>query len=303
MNTKYVTGALLLTLLLTLLLSGCGMGGAEETPEDSASEEEFTVTVAVQRMQPQVFSDYFEAAGEIQPESSVDVFAETVGELSELSVEKGDRVTRDQVIAQVDPSRPGQRFSASPVRAPISGTIVGVTTRIGAQVAQQTPVARIATTDQLELIAGVPERYVRFLEPGGAAEVRLDSLPGEVFAARIDRLSPVVDPQSRTLETVLAFRGATDGIRPGMFARVRIQLESREDALVVPQRAVIRRDSGAYVYVIDSEDRARSRDVELGIEIDAMAELRSGIEPGDRVIVKGQNLLEDGTRVRVVEES
>ncbi|MFW6363630.1 MAG: efflux RND transporter periplasmic adaptor subunit [Spirochaeta sp.] len=301
---RYTIPSVLFALSL-FIIPGCTPQQDPDTAisAEDVEDEEVTTAVAGQILEPQLIRSYIAVSGEIQPVSTVDVFPETAGELIELSVEKGDRVNSGTVIGQVDPSRPGQRFSASPIRAPISGTIIAVTPRVGSQVSPQTTIARIATTSDLEILTMISERYISRITPGRSAEVFLDAFPDELFPARIAQISPVVDRQTRTLETTLRFNRADSRIRPGMFARVQIILEERPDALVVPQNAVMRRDGNIYVYVIDENNRARRREVTIGIEIDGNAELRSGVAAGEQVIIRGQNLLENGSLVRIVEGS
>ncbi len=258
------------------------------------------VAVATITLEPEAVSRFIDLSGEIRPVSTVDVFASTGGELTSLTVSRGDRVRRGEVIGAVDPSRPGQRFAPSSIEAPIDGTVIAVLGRIGSQITPQAPVAQVATVDRLEIVTAVPERHIGTLATGRPAVVLLDAFPGEEFAARIAQLSPTVAPQSRTLETILTFVRRDTRIRPGMFARVRLVAEERPDALMVPQSAVLRRRGETFIYVVGEEQRAERRLVELGIDQSGRAELLSGAAAGEQVVVRGQNLLADQARVRVV---
>lgn len=284
---------------LAMILASCGAVAAQQ---DAQPEEVPAVTVNVLRLRPELLQNYILVNGEIRPESTVEAYADTAGSLLSLKVRRGDRVQQGDIIAEVDPSRPGQRFAASPVRAPISGTVVNILPRVGGQVLPQTPIASIATIDRLEIVSQVPERRIANLSVGSRALVFLDSFPNQDFPARISLLSPTVDPQSRSLEIILSFDRRDTRIRPGMFAQVRIITGQQADALVVPQNAVQRRDGQAFVYVADDQDIARRREVVVGIEIDGRAQLLSGVRAGDRVIVRGQNLVQEGSLLRVNEE-
>ncbi|TVQ24763.1 MAG: efflux RND transporter periplasmic adaptor subunit [Spirochaetaceae bacterium] len=295
---------LVLAAAVAVIAAGCAAEAADDVAVTAADAEDSSprFSVSVMELMPRTMVNSIRVNAEIEPVSTVDVFVETTGELTELNVSRNDRVSRDQVIGQVDPSRAGQRFAPSAIRAPISGTVVQISFRVGAQVSPQAPIARIATTDQLEILANVPERHVSSLRRGVRATVELDSFPGEQFPARITQLSPMVNPQTRTLETTLRFDRSDSRIRPGMFARVDIVVDERPNALVVPQSAIVRRDVRPFVYVLNDEDMAERRDVRTGLELDGNAEILEGLSTGDRVVVRGQNLLEPGARVRVVEE-
>lgn len=286
------------------LVSGCSLAeGAlarlRSRPAAPAAAETQATAVEAQRLEPRPLEAFIMVNGEIRPELSVEAYPEAAGTLVSLSVRRGDRVAKGQVIAELDPSRPGQRFALSQVRAPIDGTVVSVSGRVGAQALPQAPVAVIATVDRLEIVAQVPERRAGALSLGARATVRLDALPGFEPTARLTLISPTVDPQSRSLEAVFSFERGDARLRPGMFAQLRIVTERRAAALAAPQHAVMRRGDETWVYVV-ADGRAERRDVRLGLELDGLAELRSGVAPGELVIVRGQNLVGPGAAVRVV---
>ncbi|TVR53764.1 MAG: efflux RND transporter periplasmic adaptor subunit [Spirochaetaceae bacterium] len=288
----------LFTTIAIVTLAGCLPGSRTRGLADA---EPPVVAVEAQPIAPDGIRETITVNGEIEPVSSVDVFPTAAGELIEIRVAVGDRVRRDDVIARVDPSRPGQVFSPSAIGSPIAGTVTRLSARVGAQVTQQAPIARIATTDELQLTTFVPERFVQGVAVGQTATVRLDAYPTADFAARITRLSPVIDPQTRTLETTLTLTTRDARVRPGMFARVELVLNERPDALTVPQPAVVRRDGRPHVFVVSADDRAELRPVTTGIESAGRIELVSGVSVGERVVTRGQNLLDAGTPVRVVE--
>lgn len=318
-------------LLFVVVLAGCGAfppgGGGREAGDESAqgaggSQSEAAGAGAAQGEpgarevaggQQTVFAvnvtpaiegeinDYIELNGEIQTISTIDVFPETNGELTELYVRVGESVRRDQVIAEVDPSRPGQNFVASPVRAPISGTVVEVPGRVGQTVSMSTPVVRISRTDQLEVVTHVAERFISKIQEGLNAVIRLDAYPEERFAATVSELSPVVDPATRTLEVKLRLDESDRRVKAGMFAAVRIITEEKDGIVKIPANCLVTRFGDTFVFVVNDEGVAQQRDVTPGIEVDNKLEIVSGLEAGERVVYQGQSLLKDQARVRVIE--
>ncbi|MCA1755063.1 MAG: efflux RND transporter periplasmic adaptor subunit [Spirochaeta sp.] len=119
-----------------LVLASCGQfaGGRGEEPVGEQEPEETVFPVGVSTAVRGEMFDYLRVNGDVETSSAVDVFAETVGEVTSIPVRIGQRVERSQVVAEIDPSRPGQRFTPSPVRAPISGTVVSLPTQVGARV-------------------------------------------------------------------------------------------------------------------------------------------------------------------------
>ena len=245
--------------------------------------------------------DYIEVNGEIETTATIDVFPETNGELTELFVRVGQFVRRDQIVGEVDPSRPGQNFVASPIRAPIAGTVVALPGRVGQTVSVSSPVVRISRTNELEVVTYVAERFISKVQEGLNAVVRLDAYPEERFLARVSELSPVVDPATRTLEVKLRLNEPDDRVRAGMFAAVRIITEEKAGIVKIPADCLVSRFGRTFVFVVDENGVAEQRDVTPGIEVDNILEIVDGLEPGERVVYQGQSLLEDRAQVRVIE--
>ncbi|TVR94174.1 MAG: efflux RND transporter periplasmic adaptor subunit [Spirochaetaceae bacterium] len=276
-----------------------------EAPRNTT--EKSAPVVSVVTLTPQSLVEYLETTAEIRPAASIEVYPQASGVVAEMKVRVGSRVEREEVLGTVDQSLPGRPYLPSPIRAPMSGTVVSEIPQVGTQVSQQTPVMRIATTHNLEIVTHIPERYIGQISIGSRALVIIEAYPNcDPAPARIRELSPTLDPRSRTLDAILEFdspKTLPAGVRPGMFARLRLVTSESPRALVVPQPAVLRRDSGPAVYVVNRESGvAELRPVKLGIETNGQAELVGGVEAGETVVIRGQNTLRDNTAVRVVEQ-
>ena len=112
-------------LIAGLFLTACQGGRNGSNPDEATDEEAVFAVNVTSAVQGEIF-DYLEVNGDVVAESSVDVFADTSGKLLRLAVSVGDYVRKDQTIASVDPSRPGQTFAPSPVKSPINGTITRI---------------------------------------------------------------------------------------------------------------------------------------------------------------------------------
>ncbi|MFW5995154.1 MAG: efflux RND transporter periplasmic adaptor subunit [Spirochaetia bacterium] len=301
MNTRMLPARhyRLLAAVALFSLAACSPGDSDRS--NGAEEETQRIAVEVEEVERNGIEETIYLTGEIEPRRTIDVVPDQAGEVAELNVEVGDRVRRDDVIAIVDPSSPGQRFAPGPVRSPISGTVTAVLAREGSNVSQQAPMARIASTDDLEIQASVPERRIGSLSIGQRATVGLDAFPEETFRAEVVRIAPQLDTESRSLPTTLRFSAADNRIRPGMFARIDLLVEQRPDAITVPQRSVVRRADGNYIFVVNEQEEADRREVELGVESSGRIEIREGIEPGESIVTRGQNLVQNGAALRVVD--
>lgn len=271
----------------------------DDTDADDGTEDR--LAVEVEEVEERGIRDTIYLTGEIEPATTVEIIPEQAGEVTELFIEVGDRVEKDQVVARVDPSRPGQRFAPASVRAPIAGTITALNARTGSNVSQGAPMAQVASTEDLEISTFVPERRIGTLSLGQDASVKIDAFPDERFSAAVSRIAPQLDRASRALGTTLRFAGADPRIRPGMFARIDLIVDERDGAITVPQRAIVRRADGIFVYVVDEDERAERRTVSLGIETEGRVEITEGVSAGERVVTRGQNLVQDGVLLQIVD--
>ena len=136
------------------------------------------------------------------------------------------------------------------------------------------------------------------VRPGQVARLRHYAFEVTV-EGRILRLSPSMDSQSHTFRAEVEVENSLGMLRPGMFVEVAIIVERRDDVTVVPREAVAERAGRSVVFVIDGQ-RAVLREVSLGLGDDDKVEVREGVGPGDRIVVRGLETLTDGTQVRVV---
>jgi membrane fusion protein (multidrug efflux system) len=160
-------------------------------------------------------------------------------------------------------------------------------------------VARIAPINRLIADIDLVGPELARVRPGQAVQIRHYAFDGIALAGTILRLSPSMDPQSHTFRAEVDVDNAQRLLRPGMFVEAAIIAERRADVAVVPREAVTERGGRSVVFVLDGQ-RAVLRNVALGLGDDDQVEVREGIEPGERIVVRGLETLTDGTRVRVV---
>ena len=168
----------------------------------------------------------------------------------------------------------------------------------GQLVTSQTEIARIAPTDTLVADVDLVGQDVSRVVSGQATRVRHHAWKDRPFSGRVIRLAPTLDPTTRTLRAEVAVDNSEGLLRPGMFVEVTIIAERRENVCVVPREAVTERGGRKVVFVLRGQ-KVNRREVTLGLGDDEVVEVREGLEPGERIVVRGLETLTDGTRVRV----
>jgi membrane fusion protein, multidrug efflux system len=189
------------------------------------------------------------------------------------------------------------------IKSPINGIVVSRNVRIGDLVSTATPIFEVIDPDSLQVDVFLPEKDAARLEIGMPAVILPDSLLGQSFPASVQRINPAVDPGTGTVKVTLQFDSKLDKLSAGMFVRVRIKVESRNNAVILPKRALVRQRDENHVFVINSDRQAEQRPVVLGLENMHSFEVLAGLESGETLIVVGQHSLENGQPVRWVNEN
>ena len=151
----------------------------------------------------------------------------------------------------------------------------------------------------------LPERYVARVRTGQPVEVSLDAVPGRSFKGRIDALDSSVDANGRALLVRARVENPGGQLRPGMFARPRVVFSTRENALVVPEEALVPLGGKQYVFKLGTGTAgpvAQRVEVQLGLRLPGKVELLSGVAAGDVVVTAGQARLRgEAPAVRVID--
>nr|MBP3283456.1 efflux RND transporter periplasmic adaptor subunit [Treponema sp.] len=286
--------------LSMVMMTSCG-GKKDGKKKNEDAKAAFTVSV--REIAPETMEDYIEFGGTVKAVDSVEILPSVAGKIARISVKGGDRVNRGDVIAQIDPSKPGAEFALSPVKATSSGTVTKLPLSVGAYATTSTTIAEISSTDDLEIDINVSERFVPLIKEGQAALVTFKSYPEEFFEAKVERISPILDPSTRTMEVTLNIEETKGIVKAGMFAHVKLITQTKNDVLSLPNRAIVYNGGKPYVFVADStgENASVSRiPVTTGLSVDGKTEITSGLSEGNLAIVKGQNMISEGQKVNAL---
>lgn len=173
------------------------------------------------------------------------------------------------------------------VTSPVDGFVAARTVDPGAMVNTNTAIASVVDITRLRLVANVVERDLRIVSAGDTAVVEVDAYPGEKFSGKIARVSPVLDPATRTAVMEVEIPNGDAKLKPGMYARINLTVEEHENALVVPKEAVIDYSNQRGVWVPNEQDRAAFVPLKLGIENTEQIEVLGGMNEGTRFVTTG----------------
>jgi RND family efflux transporter MFP subunit len=211
-------------------------------------------------------------------------------------------------VARADNRRVGAMEDYTHVIAPIDGVITWRYADTGALIqsgtdsnSQALPIVKLAQSGVLRLRMPVPEDAVRYVKVGDSMLVRVDALDRS-FTGKVVRFTRDVNFETRTMETEVDVENKDLSIDPGMYANTQLLLNHADNVLTIPVEALVLRDNKEVVYVLDNQNRVRQRVVKVGLRGSQLAEIKSGLAEGDRVILGGQQKYQEGERVTPIVE-
>lgn len=186
------------------------------------------------------------------------------------------------------------------VRSPISGVVSRRHVKAGNMIGIDQPMYRVTDFTPLQAILHIPEHEMSKIRKNQRAELRVDALPNQTFVGHVERISPIVDSQTGTFKVTIYVDETKDMLRPGMFGRVKIVYDTRENTRMIPKSAVISEDLAQSVYVI-KDSLAFKKVIQTGYTNGSNVEVINGLDDGEMVVTIGHGSLQDSSKVNVIE--
>ncbi len=193
------------------------------------------------------------------------------------------------------------------VRSSVYGRVVSVQVDEGNLVSTGTPLVALVSENPINAVIDVPEKhYSRFTERDRTIDVRVFPVAfpdSDGFQGVVNSVATVIDTQSRTFEVEASIDNPGGDLKPGMYVNTEIVIDRHDDAIVIPENAVVRRDDRSVVYAVSEGDsyHAKEKSIETGIRSDGFVEIVSGISAGDEIVIEGNAFLEDDQLLRIIE--
>ena len=207
--------------------------------------------------------------------------------------------TLDQAYIKVERAR--NQLEKCAIRAPFSGVVYGLEVSAGSYLNASTKIAQLINMKDLVIKAQVLESEIGQVYEGRPTRVRFTALPVlDLIDGKVKAISPFINEEDKTVETVVTFASSDKRIRPGMFAEVIIDSQIHEDRLLVPKLAILPRDNRKVIFKVGEDKRAKWVYVKTGVENDEYVEILEGkLEPGDMVLTDNHFTMGHDTLVKV----
>lgn len=185
------------------------------------------------------------------------------------------------------------RLERTTVRAPFAGVTGQRLVSVGDYVTTDDPLISLQTVNPQRVAFSVPERHAERLRRGQTVLFRIAALSGQEFTGRVDFVDPVVQLPARTILVKALVPNGRRQLQSGMFVEARLATETRPRAVVIPEDALVPLSGANFVWVV-TDGKVTRREVVVGVRTPGFAEITSGVQGGEQVVVGGQEMLFEG---------
>lgn len=239
-----------------------------------------------------------EVLGTIKANKTAQVFPETSGRVTRIFVKEGSYVSKNNNLMAVRNESIGFEYEEGNIKSPISGNVGKILVDVGSMINPQTSVALIFEYSKVKVEFNLSEVQGGAISKSQKVDIEIDALPGQLFKGKVSEISPVIDPMTRTISARAVINNPKKILRPGMTARITINLDEKDDVLSIPKHALL----DSYLFIA-KDSTAERRDVVVGLIGDENVEILQGLSQGEPVIVIGQERLAGGEKVNPIPRS
>ncbi|MET0345629.1 MAG: efflux RND transporter periplasmic adaptor subunit [Burkholderiales bacterium] len=215
-----------------------------------------------------------------------------------ISGQAKDEAENNLRVAEAGLQLAEAKLAKTEIKAPFSGIIGLRVVSVGDYVKEGADVVNLESIDPLKVDFRVPEIYMKQVQVGQSLQVQLDALPGKTFEGKVFALNPLVDAAGRSIVIRAMVRNQDTSLRPGMFARVRLITKDEQNALVIPEQAIVPQGDEQFVFRV-ADGRANRVKIDVGQRRDGMVQVTRGLEVNDVIVTAGQMKIRDGVPVNV----
>ena len=184
------------------------------------------------------------------------------------------------------------------IHSPATGIVTSIGARQGQFVTPQTKLYTIADLSKVWVFVDVYEDELPWVAVGDKATISVAAIPGTTFEGVLSYIYPYAESMTRTIKVRMEFDNPDRLLKPDMFANVSIKARELDDVTVVPSESIIRSGTREQVFVQREPGKFEPRDVTIGVSSEGLTEIKAGVEPGERVVVSAQFLIDSESKLR-----
>jgi membrane fusion protein (multidrug efflux system) len=216
-----------------------------------------------------------------------------------ISQQEYDQAASTYAVNEASVDLKRRQFKDARIHAPFAGIVGARPISPGQVITRNTTLTWLVDLDTVKVEVTVPERFLRQLKIGQPLEFSVAAYPGEKFRGEVYFISPQIFEATRTALVKARISNADGKLRGGMFAGLELTLQVRDSAIVIPEPAIMSNGDSFSVFVVDENNHAQIRPVEVGIRLAGKAEVVKGLNAGEKVVVEGVQKLRPGGAVKL----
>lgn len=210
-----------------------------------------------------------------------------------------DAVKAQYEQAQVGLNQALDSLKDTSVKSPIEGIVSMVNIEEGEMASNAQPSITIIDMDKVYVEINVTENIINDLYLEQEVVVEIPAAYDEDITGKIDRVSPASDPKTGLYSVRIYIENKEHKIKPGMFSKIKLNTDVRENVIAVKSESVVQNDEKMVVYVVE-DNKAIQKEVTIGLDTGTYIEILDGVKKNEKIIIKGQNYVENGSIVKVV---
>jgi len=215
-----------------------------------------------------------------------------------ISSQAKDEAENNFRVAQAAYDLASAKLTKLEIKAPFSGTVGLRSVSVGDYIRDGQDIANLEALDPLKVDFRVPEIFLKQVAANQSLQVNLDAFPNQAFEGKVLAINPLLDVNGRSIVIRAVVKNADARLRPGMFARVRLLTSNVQDAITIPEQALLPQGEDFYVFRV-ADGRASRVKVEIGQRREGVVEILRGVSKGDVIVTAGQLKIRDGAAVKV----
>lgn len=214
-----------------------------------------------------------------------------------ISEQEYDQAASTLAVSKATVELRQRQLRDAKVPAPFSGRTGARSVSPGQVITRNTPITWLVDLDPMKVEVDVPERFLGQTRIGQAVQFQVTAYPGRKFEGQIYFIAPRLDERTRTAQVKTRISNPDGVLKSGMVANLEMSLVIREDAVVIPEAALMSNGDMTFIYLVGPEDTVQLQPVTVGQRLPRWAEIRTGLKGGERVIAEGHQKIGPGMKV------
>ena len=287
-------------LLIIILITGLSYGAFSFYMKIAKFSKMSTITksvsVKVSHIKLGAAQKIYQTISTIEALQSIEITSKVNGVVEKINFIEGSEIKKGEKILSILSSDTAGRIE---IHAPFDGKLGLSKVNVGNQVSKSELLTTLDNFTKMKIKFDLPETNLTFLKKNLSFEATSDVIKGKIFKGNIDYIDSRIDEQSRTIRVYAILNNTDNVLRPGLFMKIKLVLQEKENAFLIPEEALLSINKKHYVYIAEG-DNAKIKEVSIGIRMNQFIEIEKGLDINDKVIVLGHEKLRDGSKIKVL---